>query len=212
MGALLVYGASGHGKVVADTARAAGFERVAYADDDESKRGLRLAGANVEAIGQDEALAWLGQHRGAFVVGIGHNRIRERVATGLEERGAEAGTLIHPHAWVSPTVRLDPGTVVFAGVVVQAEARVGRHTILNTSCSVDHDCVIEDFVHLSPGVHLGGAVTIDRGAHLGVGVSVIQVRRIGAWSTVGAGASVVRDVPADVVAYGVPATVRRAND
>ncbi|MBE3575649.1 MAG: acetyltransferase [Firmicutes bacterium] len=123
--------------------------------------------------------------------------------------GSRFAIVIHPAATVSPYASIGPGTVVLAGAVVNPGTHVGEHVILNTACSVDHDCSIGPYAHLSPGVHLAGGVVVEAGAHLGVGVSVIPRRRIGAWSVVGAGAAVVDDIPPGVVAYGVPARVVR---
>ncbi|MBX2803287.1 MAG: acetyltransferase [Myxococcales bacterium] len=208
-GPLLVYGASGHGKVVAETARAAGFSPIVFADDSDGKRGTRLCGAEVAAIGRDEALRWLATHDGRVVVAIGHNQVRARVLAELMEAGARPATVVHPSAVIAPTAVIGSGTVVFAGVVVQPDAEVGANVILNTACSVDHDGRIGDHAHLSPGVHLGGTVTVGAGTHLGVGCSVIQGITVGHDSTVGAGSVVVRDLPDGIVAYGVPARVRR---
>ena len=94
------------------------------------------------------------------------------------------------------------------GAVIGAYARLGKGVIVNTSASVDHDCVVEDFAHLAPGTHLAGNVTVGSGAFLGVGVSVVPHRRIGEWSTVGAGATVIRDVPEASTAVGTPAATR----
>ena len=95
-----------------------------------------------------------------------------------------------------------------AGAVVQAGAAIGNHVIINTCASVDHDCVVSDYCHVAPGVHLGGAVKLEEGGPLGIGSCVIGLRTIGAWSTVGAGAAVVKDLAPGTVAIGVPARPR----
>ncbi|MCA9491052.1 MAG: acetyltransferase [Myxococcales bacterium] len=203
---LVVLGASGHGKVVADTARAAGRAVLGFADDDPARRGVHVVGAPVLAIGADELRATLDANGAELVLAIGRNATRQRLA-GVWS-GVPFATLVHPRAWVSPTATLGAGTVVFAGAVVQADARVGEHAILNTGCSVDHDNVLGDFVHVSPGARLGGTVTVGEGTHIGIGASVRNNLHIGAWSVVGAGAAVVADLPDSVTAYGVPARVR----
>ena len=100
---------------------------------------------------------------------------------------------------------LGPGTVVFAGSVVQPDATIGAHSILNTAASVDHDCIVGDFVHIGPGVTLCGGVTLDEGVLLGVGAKVAPNVEIGPWSTAGAGAVCVVDVPGSTTVVGVPA-------
>ena len=209
MGPLLVFGASGHGLVVADTAVRQGYDPVVFADDDPAKAGTSRMGLPVVACGVEAAAAWIGARDGAVVVAIGTNATRARVLEAFVAAGASVATVIDPSAVVSRGATVGAGTVVFAGVVVQAEARVGANVILNTGCSVDHECRLGDHVHVSPGAHLGGQVVVGEGTHIGIGACVIQCRRIGAWSTVGAGAAVVRDLPDRVVAVGVPARVRR---
>ena len=113
--------------------------------------------------------------------------------------------MVHPAAWVDLSVELGPGAVVFAGAVIQPRTVVGAHAIVNTAASIDHDCRIGRFAHLAPGVHLAGTVTVGDGAFLGIGTVAIPGVTIGEWTQVGAGAAVVRDLPARVRAVGVPA-------
>jgi sugar O-acyltransferase (sialic acid O-acetyltransferase NeuD family) len=144
---------------------------------------------------------------GTFVLAIGQNTIRQKLAHRLEGHVKWVPALVHPTAMVDPSVQLGVGTVVFAGAIVQPDTVVGDHTIINTAATVDHDGEIGDFVHLAPGVHLAGGVQVGTGAFLGIGASVIPTLRLGEWSTVGAGGVVVRDLPSRVTAVGVPARI-----
>ena len=117
--------------------------------------------------------------------------------------------MVHPTAWVDASVVPGAGTVEFAGAMIQPGTVIGEHVIINTSASVDHDCVLGNFVHIAPGTHLAGNVRIDEGSFMGIGSAAIPGVRIGAWTTVGAGAVVVRELMDKVVAYGVPAKVQR---
>ncbi|MFN7960747.1 MAG: acetyltransferase [Thermoanaerobaculia bacterium] len=206
---LLIFGASGHGRVVAEAAAAAGLAPAGWADDDPDRRGSRVDGLEVLACGTAEAAEIALEAGWSVVVAVGDNRARRRVMLELAALGAQLATVVHPRATISPTARLGEGSVALAGVVINAGAQVGSNVILNTSCSVDHDCRIGDHAHLSPGVHLGGAVEVGEGTHLGVGVSVRNQIKIGAWSLVGAGAAVVSDIDPGVVAWGVPAKPQR---
>jgi sugar O-acyltransferase (sialic acid O-acetyltransferase NeuD family) len=143
------------------------------------------------------------------VVALGDNAVRRRLQLQLLEHGVSLATIVHPRACLLAGARLGAGSMILAGAVVGIDAQVGAGAIINTSVSVDHDNSVGDFAHLSPGVHTGGEVRIGEGTHLAVGVSVRNRISIGEWSLVGVGAAVVSDLPARVVAYGVPARIVR---
>ncbi len=204
MSDVLVIGAGGHCKVVVRALQELGHTVVAILDDDPHLHGETLLGI---PIAGPVALADDYRHLPA-VLAIGDNGIRQALAERLD---LEWMTVVHPQADVDKTATLGPGTVVFSGAVIQAETVVGSHAIINTRSSVDHDCQLGDFVHVAPGAHLAGSVSVGEGAMLGIGSSVIQGKQIGAWTTVGAGAAVVSDLPAHVIAVGVPARPGPAN-
>lgn len=198
---ILVIGAGGHAKVVISTARACGLEVLGALDDDPSRWGAKLLG--VPILGGTAELA---KHPEAHaVIAIGSNAVRRKIL--LRYPSTRWRSLVHPHAVVDESVTLGDGSVIFAGVVVQPDARIGRHCILNTGCTVDHDCSLGNFVHVAPGSNLAGAVALDEGVFCGIGSAVTPTRRVGAWSVVGAGGVVVYDLPRDVTAVGVPARV-----
>jgi sugar O-acyltransferase (sialic acid O-acetyltransferase NeuD family) len=199
---LIVVGAGGHAKVVIATAHAAGYSTISVHDDDPATHGRELCGVAV-AGGTAEVLA---REDALVVLAIGGNATRRRLAAAARCRFAAA--IVHPHAWVEPSVTLGAGTVVFAGAVIQPDATIGPHAIINTGATIDHDCQLAAFVHVAPGAHLAGNVTLDEGVFLGIGSAVIPGRRIGAWTTVGAGGVVVDDLPAHATAIGTPARPR----
>jgi len=197
-----IVGASGHAKVVISTFRAAGWSVLGAFDDDPGKWGKTILGAKV--LGPTGELSRLVEGRRA-VVAIGDNRVRRKVAGRFPH--LEWATVVHPRAWVDPSVRIGRGTVVFAGAVLQPDSSVGSHAIINTGATIDHDCRLGDYVQLAPGSHLGGTVTVETGAFLGVGSSVVPNTHVGAWSVIGAGAVVAKDLEGHVKAVGVPAKV-----
>lgn len=199
---LVLIGASGHAKVVLEIIRAAGRYRIVGCLDP-SVRGDVLG---VPVLGDDDVLSELyGKGVRYAFVAIGANRIRERVISRVRSLGFALPAAISPTASVSPSAVIGDATAIMGGVTINACAKIGDGAIINTNASVDHDCVIGDYAHCAPGTHLAGCVTVGPGAFLGVGVSAIPSVCIGAWSTIGAGAVVVRDVPADTIAIGVPA-------
>jgi sugar O-acyltransferase (sialic acid O-acetyltransferase NeuD family) len=198
---IAVVGAGGHAKVVIATAQEMGVRVSGVYDDDpsllhRSVLGVPVRGAVGVAIHGDTPV----------VLAIGDNLTRRRIGTA---GSCPYAVLIHPRAYVHPSVRLGEGTVVFAAAVIQPDTVVGRHCIVNTASSIDHDSVLGDYVHVAPGSHLAGNVTLGDGVLIGVGSSIIRGARIGDWSTVGVGSVCVRDLPEHVVAYGSPARVRR---
>ncbi len=183
--------------------------------------GIPLAGLIIPA---DETALWfqgtrcdeatfLAQAQPTTVhVAIGDNHIRrivvERV-TGTK-KAVQLASLIHPAATVASSADVGAGVLVLAASVVNAFARIGRGVTLYSGAVVEHDCTIDDFASLAPRAALGGGVSIGAGAHIGVGASVAHALKIGANSVIGTGAAVVGDIPANSVAYGVPARVLRS--
>jgi sugar O-acyltransferase (sialic acid O-acetyltransferase NeuD family) len=207
---LVVLGAGGHGKVVADAARAAGDDVLAFADADPSRLGLEVMGIPIVA-GDVPSLARYCEREAAMVaVAVGHNAARKRLFGELGAAGVRLASVVHPTATLAPSVQVGAGAVVFAGAIVNVSSLIGAGAIVNTGVRLDHDGSLGEFAHVSPGVSTGGEVLIGEGAHLAVGVSVRNRVRIGAWSVVGVGAAVVSDLPDRVVAYGVPARIVRA--
>ncbi|HEX7387956.1 MAG TPA: acetyltransferase [Castellaniella sp.] len=196
-----ILGASGHGKVVAEVALAAGWEQVLFFDDAPDKTKI----ARWPVRGNQDVLIGLVQELGGVVVAIGNNSVRSRKLRQLQALGVPVVSLVHPAAVVSPSASLGSGTVVMAGVVVNADAKVGQGSILNTACTVDHDCVLGDAVHVSPGAHLAGGVHVGDSSWVGIGAVVRQGVNIGPRVVVGAGAAVVSDVTDGLTVVGVPA-------
>lgn len=203
---LLILGAGGHAKVVAEAALATGrWDAVAFLDDRHPAAREVMGWPVLGRLGDAPSLR--GRYPDALVA-IGHCRTRLRVQNELRRNGFDLPVVVHPAAWVSPSATLGAGTVVFAQAAVNACARVGEACILNTGCSVDHDCALGDGVHVCPGARLAGEVAVGDATWVGIGSSVIQRVRLGADVTVGAGAAVLRDVPDGVTAVGVPARVK----
>lgn len=197
-----IVGASGHGKVVAETALASNWADVEFYD--RAWPGKQQVGR--WTIAGDDAALWAELVRkDGVIVAIGDNRTRLGLLTRLGQSGASLVSIVHPTACISTSARLGQGTVVMAGSIVNADVVVGMGGILNTGCSVDHDCILGDAVHISPGAHLAGDVHVGDCSWIGIGASVRQGVRIGAGVTVGAGAAVVSDVADGLTVVGVPA-------
>jgi len=203
---LLIYGASGHAKVVIDAVERQGRYKLLGLLDDNPK--LHQQGCfGYPVLGGIERLSRRLYKHCKLLLAVGSNEARCKLAERLRAMEREFGLVVHPSAQISRGVRLRAGTVVMAGVIVNADSHLGEHVILNTGATVDHDCVIGDFVHIAPGAHIAGGVRVGRLSLIGIGVSVIPGVRIGEGAVIGAGAAVVEDVPDHVTAVGVPARI-----
>ncbi len=203
MNQLLILGAGGHGRVMAEVAEACGhWRRIAFLDD----RHAELDGAlrwPVPGCVEDAGL-FAADYADA-IVAVGDCEKRLKWLAMLVDKGFRIPTLIHPTAWVSPSAALADGCVVMANAAVQADAVLGRGCIVNTGASIDHDCSLADVVHVCPGASIGGDVHVGEGSWLGIGCSVIQGVGIGRRVTVGAGAAVIGDIADGLTVVGVPA-------
>lgn len=199
---LAIMGASGHGKVVAEAALAAGWGAVEFYD--RAWPGKQQVG-RWTITGDDAALLRALDRLDGVVVAIGNNQIRLDLLKQLHQAGVRVVSVLHPMACISGSAVVGAGTVALAGAVVNADARIGPGAILNTGCSVDHDCILGDAVHISPGAHLAGDVHVGDRSWIGIGASVRQGVRIGSGVVVGAGAAVVSDIADGLTVVGVPA-------
>lgn len=200
---LLIIGANGHGKVVADIAlKMNRWKSIAFLDDNESLK----TSMGIEVIGKSPDVHKYIEDCDIFI-GIGNNAVREKIQEMLEDHRASISTLIHPSAVIGEQVDIGAGTAVMAGAVINCNTKIGKGCIINTGATVDHDSSIEDYVHVSPGVHLAGSVNIGYGSWLGVGSVVSNNIKITSGCKIGAGAVVVKDITIQGTYVGVP--VRR---
>jgi sugar O-acyltransferase (sialic acid O-acetyltransferase NeuD family) len=183
---LIIIGAGGHGKVVADNALKNGYFNIHFVDDHATGTCMGFP-----IIGTSAEIDHLNDGKTDFIIGVGNNAIRNQIA---EKYDVNWVTLIHPSAQIAVNVSIGKGTVVMAGAVINASATVGEHCIINTGAIVEHDNVIGDYVHLSPGVKLSGTVTVGACTWIGTGACVINNVDICGRCTIGAGAVVIRNV------------------
>jgi acetyltransferase EpsM len=205
---LIIWGASGHARVVADIVRCENRYSIAgFLDDLHPERaGETFEGAPI--LGGRDRLDGL---HSAVIIAFGDCAARLEAARFVAAKGLELAKAIHPSAVIAASARIGAGSVVAANAVVNPGAVVGENAIINTAASVDHDCAIGDGAHICPGVHLAGNVRVGEATWIGIGATVADGRTIGSGTIVGAGAVVVSDIPGGVVAFGVPARVTRRN-
>ncbi len=195
---MILYGASGHGKVIIEILESTNEPAIQIWDDAEKPPIWQYPVTLPLPAGEP--------FPDKVVISIGVNSTRKKVADKLRSV-AGFGTAIHADAYVSKRTTVGEGTVIMAGVRVNPDVTIGAHCIINTCASIDHDCVLGDYVHISPNATLSGDVQVGEGTHIGVGASVVQCVRIGKWATIGAGAVVIGDIPDYATAVGCPAKV-----
>jgi sugar O-acyltransferase (sialic acid O-acetyltransferase NeuD family) len=197
---VLILGAGGHAKVVADTLRSQGTAIQGFLDDKPALWGSSLMGypiwGGISQYSQFEA--------NTFIIGVGNNHIRAAIS---EAYPLAWITAVHDKATLSPDAQLGAGSLMAAGAILNPDTVVGRHVIINTNATIDHDCQIDDYAHIAPGATLGGGVQVGRLSLIGIGATVMPYCTIGDSSIIGAGTLVTKDIPAGVVAMGVPAQI-----
>lgn len=201
---LLIIGAGGHGRVVADVAlKMNRWQEIKFLDDDDhlkSSMGFKVIGKSSIALSLIEKYD--------IFIAIGHNETREKIYRQIKAVGGAIPTLIHPSATIGIQVEIGEGSVVMAGAVVNCGSTIGKACIINTAATIDHDGIVGDNVHISPGVHIAGNVSIGKSAWIGVGAIVSNNVKITEGTIIGAGAVVVKDIRYAGTYIGVPA--RRA--
>ncbi len=193
---LIIIGAGGHGKVVADIARLNGYKDIGFLDNDPEVKEC----AGYPVFGPNNMTKELD---GDIFVAVGNGKIRKRLMN--QYSGRNFPVLIHPNSVIGNAVLIGEGSVVMAGTVINTNTKVGRGCIINTSSSVDHDCIVRDFVHVSVGAHLCGTVTVDENTWIGTGVIVSNNVSICSDTIIGAGAVIIDDIKERGTYIGVPA-------
>lgn len=195
---VVIIGASGHGKVIADIIEKSGDVVVGFLDDDTTLPETFLG---YPVLGTVDEYRNLLQYQ--FVIAIGNAAIRERIMKQMDIQ-VEWYTAIHPSAIIGRDVAIGEGTVIMAGAVINPYTTLGKGVIVNTCASVDHDNVIEDYAHISVGSHLAGTVHVGARTWIGIGATVSNNVSICEDCMIGAGAVVVKDIEEAGTYVGVP--------
>lgn len=195
---MYLFGASGHAKVIIDIIEESGNNIIGLFDDNENIKQL----IDIPVYNPKENKDLM--QNSAFIISIGNNSIRENITQRFSLRYFNA---IHPSSVLSKKILMGVGNVVMANTVINIGTTIGNHVIINTSSSVDHDCILEDFVHISPNVTLCGGVIVKEGSHIGAGSVIIPGIKIGKWCTIGAGAVIIKDVPDNCTVVGNPGRI-----
>tara|TARA_R110001632_G_scaffold63953_2_gene152398 strand:+ start:10920 stop:11531 length:612 start_codon:yes stop_codon:yes gene_type:complete len=202
MNKICLFGASEQGKVVKDVAASNGRKIEVFFDDNPKREFIYDVPVYLSERIKDY------QHF-KFLISIGDNRIRKIISEKIKTSFA---ILIDKTAITAKSVFIDEGSVVMAGVIINADVKIGKHVIINTAAVVEHDCKIGDFVHISPSVTITGNVSIGEGSHIGAGSVIIPNITIGKWATIGAGSIIIKNIPDYAVVVGNPGKIIKYNN
>lgn len=194
---IILYGASGHAKVISSIIEAMNRFVDTIFDDNEK----------ITYLNQYRVLTGYDKNYNPnipIIISIGDNKIRKKISEKISHPFA---ILIHPSSIIDKKVIVESGSVVFHNAIIQRDSIIGKHCIINTNASIDHDCIIEDFVHLSPSATLCGNIKVGEGTHIGAGATVIPNIKIGKWCIIGAGAVITKDIPDYSLVVGVPGKI-----
>lgn len=185
------------------------YDFVGFLDGNAQKHGATVHDAPV--LGDER---WLAEHDDVHVViGVGNPASKARILASIRAiRHSRFATLRHPRAWVGRRAAIGEGSILCAGVMVTTDVVIGAHVILNLNATVGHDARIADLATIAPGANVSGGVQIGSGADIGTGAAIIQGISVGAWSILGAGSVLIRDLPANTTAVGAPARVIKTRD
>ncbi len=192
---VIILGAGGHAKVVADVLLNSGKNLIGFAAPHKPP-GTKFF--NLEVLGDEKILSKYPPENILLANGVGampYQDQRWKLASRVREKGYSFLTTIHPSSVVAKDVELEEGVQIMAGSVIQPGTRVGRDSIINTGVLLDHDCTISSNCHLAPGVVLSGSVKIGEGSHIGTGTSVIQSISIGKNCVIAAGSIIYKNIP-----------------
>lgn len=203
MNRLIIVGAGGHGKVIADNALKNGYTDIRFVDDTAIGESMGFP-----IIGTSNNLEEFHDGKTDFVIGVGDNAIRKKIAEAYDVNWV---SIIHPSAQIAFNAVIGAGTVIMANAVVNVCSKVGKHCIINTCAVVEHDNEIGDYTHISPSVALGGIVRIGELTHIGIGSTVKNNVDICSNCTVGAGAVVIKNIQESGTYVGVPVEKIRHN-
>lgn len=198
---LVIIGASGHGKVVADIAhKLRKYAEIVFLDDNEEVKECM----NFCIVGKSsDAKQYI--EKADFFVAIGNSKIRKKLTEQLQQMQANIVTLIHPMAVIGENVIIGNGTVVMAGAVINPDSKIGQGCIINTCASVDHDSRLGDYVHVSVGAHVCGTVNVGESTWIGAGTTIMNNVSICSECMIGAGTVVIKSIEETGTYVGVPA-------
>lgn len=195
---MYLFGASGHCKVIIDIIRTSKLDEIEGVIDDNP---IIDKICNIPVLKTPKPDFFCNK---SLIISIGNNRIRQKISNNISTNYLIA---IHPNSIIASSVTIEEGTVIMAGAILNPVVKVGKHCIINSGTVVEHDCTLNDFVHISPNATLCGNVTIGKGSWVGAGATIIQGIKVGKNVIIGAGSVIIKDVPDNAIVVGNPGKI-----
>lgn len=194
---ILLYGASGHSKVICSILESMNINVFGIFDDYKPLGNLN----DYKVIGK-----YLNSYKTdlKIIISIGDNKTRENISKKVTH---SFGTAIHISSKVDDLVKIDEGSVIFHNTTIQRDTQIGKHCIINTNASIDHECILEDYVQVSPSATLCGNIHVGKGTFIGANATILPNLIIGKWCVIGAGAVVTKDIPDYSMVVGNPGKI-----
>lgn len=212
MKTLIIIGAGGHGRVVADCAELTNqYQKIVFLDDSYPEK---LKNLHWDIIGPAASFKQYSLKYGVvstdFIVALGSNKLRAQILSTLSAEKLNIASIIHPSAIISSNAIIKEGVVVCANAVINIGTIVNSGSIINTASTIDHDCDIGECVHISPGANIAGSVVIKQYSWVGIGASVIECITLQKNTQVAAGSVVIKSTKENSLYAGIPATFKKA--
>lgn len=201
---IIIIGAGGHSKVIADIIEKSKDIVLGFLDDNKEKDVIIIKEKQYKVIGKIEECVKIQEENKdiQFVIGIGDNKTRKNIAN--RYNNLKYYTAIHPSSQIALDVEIGQGTVIMANTCLNTSAKIGKHCIINTVSVIEHDNEINDYVHISPNATLCGTVKIGELTHIGAGATIKNNTNICSNCIIGCGAVVVKDIKEKGIYVGVP--------
>lgn len=197
---LIIIGAGGHGKVVADIAlKMNKWEEIYFLDNNDSLEFV----LGIKVIGRTSDYKKYISHSDMFVA-IGDNKVREKIMEEMEGFGVSIPILIHQSTNIGIGVNINIGTVLMAGAIVNSDTMIGKGCIINTGVNIDHETIISNYSHISPGANLAGNVHIGYRTWVGIGCTISNNINITKDCIIGAGSLVIKNINESGIYFGSP--------
>ena len=197
----ILLGYSGHGFVVAEAASLIGVKIIGYAGPNEMNNNPY----DLNFMGNERKSGFNWNACNSYILGVGSNNLREKIAQRVHKMGGTCLTIIHPNSSLAEKITIYKGTFIARNVAINPMVKIGKNVILNTGCLIEHGCLIGDNVHIAPGAVLAGNVTVSDGAFIGANAVLKEGIKIGKNAFIGAGSVVINDVLENQIVVGNPA-------